>query len=579
MKIKHIQIEGVLGARLVETPITKPITLFAGLNCAGKSSIQEAIRMALLGETVRVSLKKNYGELLTDGQKGGIAYVGWDAGNASFAVPIGVHEVNGTLPQHLAFALDAQRFSKLDANERRTFLFGLMGLSSSGTAVRERLDKKKCDPKKVEQIAPLLRAGFDAASKEAAQHATKAKGAWREITAETYGSKKGASWKAPEVAFDQVKYKEAQDSLAEVEADLEGAVHSFGELQAEAAQSQKRKARIAELQAIAAKGAGVRGKIAADTSVYQEAQKALEAARAVASGAPLPDYAATRCHCPSCGSVLDFKDGKLTEALIPLVADAPNVMRAQEQLQQAELTMSLQERIKANNDRDLAAINNAVAALLELEKEGPTDYDGKLLAEQLAKVEAMKLERKGKAEAVQQLARAQLAAEAQAQKTKRAAELHADIVAWTEIADALSPDGIPGEMLAEALEPINSRLAQSAVDADWGRVGIEKDMSITMGFRDYSLLSESERWRADAMIAEAIAFLSGCKLLVLDRFDVLDVPGRDDLFAWLDALAGAGEIDSALIFGTLRAIPANLPPTIESHWIEGGVLQNLEQAA
>ncbi|MDR0703212.1 MAG: hypothetical protein LBF61_12595 [Azoarcus sp.] len=88
--------------------------------------------------------------------------------------------------------------------------------------------------------------------------------------------------------------------------------------------------------------------------------------------------------------------------------------------------------------------------------------------------------------------------------------------------------------------------------------------------RPYALLSESEKWRADAMLAETIANLSKIKLLVLDRFDVLDLKGREDLIAWLDILAQNGEIDTALIFGTLKALPTSLPKTIAAHWIENG---------
>jgi hypothetical protein len=69
------------------------------------------------------------------------------------------------------------------------------------------------------------------------------------------------------------------------------------------------------------------------------------------------------------------------------------------------------------------------------------------------------------------------------------------------------------------------------------------------------------------------------KLLVLDRFDVLDMQGRTDLLAWLDILADGGEIDTALIFGTLKALPSQLPDTIAAHWIENGVVGQLKEAA
>ena len=72
------------------------------------------------------------------------------------------------------------------------------------------------------------------------------------------------------------------------------------------------------------------------------------------------------------------------------------------------------------------------------------------------------------------------------------------------------------------------------------------------------------------MIAEAIAHVSGVRLLVLDRMDVLDLPGRSDLFAWLDVLAENSEIDSAVIFATLKAPPTELGERVQVEWIEAG---------
>ncbi len=81
------------------------------------------------------------------------------------------------------------------------------------------------------------------------------------------------------------------------------------------------------------------------------------------------------------------------------------------------------------------------------------------------------------------------------------------------------------------------------------------------------------------MIGAAIAELSGLRLLVLDRFDVLDAKGREDLIYWLDAMAAEGLLDTALVFGTMKALPAGLPETITPVWIEGGVAGEMREAA
>jgi spermidine/putrescine transport system substrate-binding protein len=66
--------------------------------------------------------------------------------------------------------------------------------------------------------------------------------------------------------------------------------------------------------------------------------------------------------------------------------------------------------------------------------------------------------------------------------------------------------------------------------------------------------------------------LIGLRLLLLDRMDVLDIPGRLDLVDWLDDLSTQGEIDTALVFATLKTLPNGLPPSITAHWIEDGLL-------
>jgi hypothetical protein len=60
---------------------------------------------------------------------------------------------------------------------------------------------------------------------------------------------------------------------------------------------------------------------------------------------------------------------------------------------------------------------------------------------------------------------------------------------------------------------------------------------------------------------------------------VLDNKGREDLIYWLDGMAADGAIDTALIFGTMKVLPAGLPETITPVWIEGGVAGNIKQAA
>ncbi len=76
------------------------------------------------------------------------------------------------------------------------------------------------------------------------------------------------------------------------------------------------------------------------------------------------------------------------------------------------------------------------------------------------------------------------------------------------------------------------------------------------------------------MIAEAISYISGIKMLFLDRFDVLDMENRGNFVYWLDELAANGDIETCFVFGTLKAIPNGLPENITPYWMEDGVLAN-----
>ena len=232
----------------------------------------------------------------------------------------------------------------------------------------------------------------------------------------------------------------------------------------------------------------------------------------------------------------------------------------------------------SNDKRDLAAAQQAKGEAARIDAELAETFDAAGLAEARDKVKEMMAERKDLAEKLDVISSTRRAASLAEKRTGDAAVHAADVAAWSAIGDALAPDGIPAELLAAALGPINARLAQSAADAQWTRVDITADMLICTGLhqRPYALLSESERWRCDAMIAEAIAHLSGTKLLLLDRFDVLDVPGRSDLIAWMDVLTDNGEIDTAVIFGTLKVLPVSLPATFGAHWMSAGVVEQLQ---
>lgn len=569
MRLTHINVLNVLGIREANLPLHTPVTLFAAANRNGKTSLAEAIRMALTGNASArgLALKKELQALVHDGAKSGSCEVQVDNQTAFILLPSGKSTPlsEWVAPPALPYVLDAQRFASLALNERRAFLFGLMGLKVTPEVVVERLTKRGVDLDKAKLVVPYLRAGFADACKEAKTKATEAKGAWRVVTGEPYGSVKAASWTAARPEVDATAAASTREQIDDIDFQIADANQRLGNLNGAASRASQRANRIAELDEKVETKARAITKLAMDEKQLAEWELKVTMAQGESTPAGIP--------CPCCGVLLRMEAGALVEA--------GEVKRNPEADRLAEYTRSrdLMKRSVANDKAALEEINAAEGELKALKTEEsevpqPSDIEDARL-----KLHELTQSRSTKVALLQKIEQDQRAVAQADADTRKAADHHATVEAWDAIAEALAPDGIPGDMLKEALVPFNTRLEQSALDSEWDQVTIGPDMEISVRTapdsgslqRPYHLLSESEKWRVDAMLTEAVSFLSGVKLLMLDRFDVLDIQGRADLLSWLDVLAEAGDIHTALLFGTLKQPPSQLPASITSVWIEAGV--------
>ena len=572
MKLTHLAIANYCGARAVDLAITHPITLIAGPNAAGKSSVREAVRHALTGQPGRVALKKDFGHLLSDGADAGYATVTTADGEFSIVLPSGKGS-HAPESRALPFVLDPGLFARIPADERRGFLFDLMGVKTDGPSILAKLAILFHDVRMVEQIAGTLRSGFPAAHKEAQAKAREAKAAFKATTGcETWGKYKAVGWAATRPdTFSREQVKQAEADLSETDAAIAAANQLIGEIRAASKQRADADTRIDALQATASRVDSIIKKLAYDEQQHAEAAAALAALPEPGKNQP------PHMPCPCCGVMLTHRmaDGALVEYQITHVVPDPCIEDERRKLGDS---VALFARSVTNDRRDLNAAESAAVALADLQEQIKTlpATSSAVIGDRLAENKAA---RKARAEILDAMFSANRAAQAAAELTAKAAAHHADVLAWLNVAAALAPDGIPGELLGEALAPFNKRLAQSATDAEWALVKIGADMEVAASGRAYSLLSESEKWRTDAMIGEAVAHLSGLRLLMLDRFDALDLQGRVDALAWLDILASEDEIDTALVFGTLKALPAGLPVGAGAAWIDGGVCGRVREAA
>jgi len=561
------------------------VVLVAGKNGAGKSSIAEGLRLALCAESVRVGLKKEYGQLVHRGAKAASITVERDG-----CEPVVVSITGAGAVKHddkvwqdsdpaMPFVLDAHRFAAADRDARSNLLFDVMDVATDAKAIEKRLLARDCAPVLVTQFAPILRTGFEYACKEAGKRVSEARGAWKAVTGENYGETKAKTWRADPGDWkteDAAHLHGLDGKLASLESSIADAQRRLGAAESEASREKQYGAKLAELREKAKEFAAHQDLVNRSEAQLAAVRTQLVDAKAAAGEAPPPKP--KTCACPACGVELVHQpDGRLAEYQAPApVAHDPDAASTIPGLAAAFKTA---EAVLARHVANRNAAERAATEAKLMEDNAPVKPADASSPESIRQtIGSLSVQAQSVREEIRGLKLAHDQFEAADRKTKDARKHHADLCAWQKIAEALAPDGIPGELLAEALGPINERLAQSAADAGWMPVRIAEDMSITAAGTDYRLLSESEKWRTDAMICEAIAHLSELRICVLDRFDVLDGPGRSSALAWLDVLADTGEVDTVLLLGTLKEVPPKLYASMQGHWIERGVIEAQEEA-
>ncbi|MCS9381572.1 AAA family ATPase [Pseudomonas aeruginosa] len=471
MRITKLEITNFQGLRHAALDVSAPVLLVAGHNGAGKSSLLDAISHAFTGKPGRVAQKQHIGQLITEGAKKGEARVEWldDAGEVQacgVTLPSGKGSPLADSP-FLPFVLDASRFAALDAKDRRRVLFDLTGASASPAEVGKRLEAKGLDLALFEKAKPLLRSGFSAMVGQAKAYASEARGAWKAVTGENYGSEKANGWEpeAPPVIVSAEELESARAELQATAQDLDEAQQTLGSSKRAHADAQSRASRITALRETAALADRRRNKLATDEANQDEWSEKLMAAEAAASGEP----AHQPLTCPHCQGAVDLQAGQLVAHQPPAKVADPE---AAKRLEEYRGYLAGAQRAVANSRRDLKESEDAAAQAAALEAETAQAPSAEAIANGEQAINELRQARDRQQAKVQSLQEAFNAAAQRQDVIKQAAGFHAEVCAWSALADALSPAGIPAEILADAIGPVNELLQRLSGTAGWSPVQI-----------------------------------------------------------------------------------------------------------
>ena len=539
MKLDSINLQNFLGLHDFRHKPAAPILLIAGANGVGKSSLLDGIRFAIDGSMPRgvKATAEQRKTIITEGAAAGFAEVGADGYTAKRA--IGSGNVTGdALAQYIGLdvALDPARFASMEEPARKRLLCDLMGVKADRETVAQHMKDAKVADNIIEKVMPLLRGGFDGVVTEARNKASEHRGAWKAIAGENYGSLKAVDWKPniDVVAPDPDEIERMEHSVTVAKQRVEHLTGLAGRVRG--AMSDERRAELEE------QASNLEAAASDVTLANQAATEAADALRDLENVSRTADPMT----CPCCQASVFLVSGELVVGQGVKKPTAAAIEKARKNRDAAE---QAQREAAARHTKAVAAVaaldNASTVTAKEREEAAGLDEAKRQLSVYTQSLTSM-------------LGAQDVLDNAALQETKAKHE-HMLVAGWTQVQELCGPEGIPAILLARALDPFNdllAKLANSLPDV-FGPAAVERDLSLSYLKRAYHLNSESEQWRADLLFATAIAYFSRCKIIALDRFDVVAPALRVPIMDWLNtALIDTGVLDTVLVAATLKSNPA-----------------------
>jgi energy-coupling factor transporter ATP-binding protein EcfA2 len=559
------RIKNVLGVKSAEFSI-EGITLIAGRNGAGKSSLVDALAAAALGEASARghATKAGIAALLHEGTQAGSAGLDWGTGTQRVSYPGGKAESTGqAMTLGTPLGIGALRWMDLEPKRRPVEFAQRAGGMPTQKDLAEWLAANDGDAADAPGLWERIdMSGWDAVLKTAQEAATEKKGVWKHIAGTQFGEQKSKGWR-PAVLLPDEDYtvEGAEADLAKARAELERMI---------AAGAMDRN-RIVGLRPLADALARLQNEEAALRARIAEA-RATEGRLKKERGELMLGSKDIAFACPHCAGALDIRTSPAGGVASLVKSSRPAMTEAQAEEHQEALRLAtlagnqaqgLIDDLQADLVELVAKVNEAASAdqeikTLEATAAGVGKHDPKALAEQ-------------------RLLTATL--EERAAAVKAMIEAGAVYEAWARMQPmikALAPDGVRAVTANRALAAWNVEMAAVSDAGGLGAVTLNDDLSLSLNGRNYLLLSESERWRCDAVMSMTLAKRELAAFVVLDRLDVLVPDSRAGVFKAAAALGIPTVIACSVKDHAATSLPHLRKAGLGSvWWMDAGTLTEL----
>lgn len=512
----HIHIQNYRGISEAKIEIEpKKITLVAGKNYSGKTSIAQAIAAVLTQTPIPIQgiTKANAPRLVHSGSfNGQIDIIAEDKSAASVIWPESKFVAKGGFKRISKIAAGMESVLLMDKNERTKFLTELIGSAPTKQDLENEFKKLGIENLLEKVWTNIQGCDWDSSYNHAKEVGAKLKGGWETITGDNYGSQKALNWvpKSWEPDLEGAKTEALQKEVTENRKIVESAISQTAVIEHDLEKFTLEAAKISEYET----------KEKEITTKLELHKKMVDGVAENLKKLPPPDKTGPSQLCPSCKtSLMVGSDG--------VIIKAPTM-----------LTKEAKEGIRVQRTQLSAQLDNIAKKVLEVETEFTKNQRALILAReakaQLAMAKPQSTNTTDIESSRSKLARAESRLQAHEAKTK-AESVAMSIAQNHSLCEVLSPAGLRKVKLATMLCKLQNGITAICNAAKWGNVSITPEMEITYNGMPIILCSASETFIAGITLQISTALMNKDEIVIIDGADILDSRGRNGLFTVLNA--------------------------------------------
>ena len=592
MKIQKLSVKNFLALESVEWDLSgAPIHLCIGPNEAGKSSLRDSLQVLLTGGQARgIKKHEEQAAFIREGAKAADLSLTWDDGQVTtyHKTPKSPATTSGPVPSDQVMAIilsDPMAFLSLEDKARREVLFRLLpGLSPKGETIYQKLavmipdfDQGSTIPHQMAGLAATQ--GFRAAEQEAITRRRIAKRARDESTVEDPAPR--ATIGGVLRILPDIQVADVEAGLSKLRVERDNLQKKLGKAEAQADKLPELEKELQDLEAAPVESPA-QGEIAewedalkinrpilADLERQAEALKPGKAPRFYPELCPV--FNGTDVPCPKSNQVGIPGDTAPDPEKVKKVG-----AQLQEQREQVDrLSFGLLEAKNKQVDFDIyiRKVQDLTAKITKVKEQQLQAQDTAGIAEHITAIDTRLQTGDELRDAVREFWRKKEVAEAAAVKLEVAEK---EVGLYDALAKALAPSGIPSQLIAEALRPVNDLLEVPSVYLFPGRdLALTEDLNIELSGSPYATLSKSIKFRVGVAFQYVLAKLAEARLLLIDEADLLDHSNRTALIDFL--LEIEPDFDTIIIFATSQEAKPSPIPEIQIWWLESGRIRLVEE--